>query len=312
MAALLLALFATPAAGQFPIRLAQEARFTKTAGAQTLGTLLPGAEVIPGKTSRASVEVAMEGWVRSASLGPMRRDGFDVAITKRPNETLHAAPDGPVIARVSPSVGFVTVESRGAWTRVKRHAWIDQKALLGPDGQPLVVLSGPDRALVAQRSSLVLVPGGEAIGSVDSGAPARMLARTGGWTRVQIDAWVPDSVLRSTDSRVLVGLSQAEVRADPARYVGQTVEWRLQFVAIQKADELRPEIPEGQSYLLTRGPLPEPGFVYVVVPSSRLALFQAVPALKELTIRGTIRAASTKFLPTPVLDLVEVVHGLGS
>jgi hypothetical protein len=111
---------------------------------------------------------------------------------------------------------------------------------------------------------------------------------------------------------VLVGLSQAEVRANPARYVGQVVEWRLQFVAVQKADELRPEIPEGQSYLLTRGPLPEPGFVYVVVPSSRVSQFQAIPALKELLIRGTIRSATTKYLPTPVLDLVEVVGGLGS
>jgi hypothetical protein len=90
------------------------------------------------------------------------------------------------------------------------------------------------------------------------------------------------------------------------------VEWRVQFVAIQKADELRPEIPEGQPYLLTRGPLPEPGFVYVVVPSNKVSQFEAVPALKELTIRGTIRAASTKYLPTPVIDLVEVVSGLGN
>jgi hypothetical protein len=101
------------------------------------------------------------------------------------------------------------------------------------------------------------------------------------------------------------------VRANPARYVGQLVEWRVQFIAVEKADELRPEIPEGQTYLLTRGPLPEPGFVYVVVSSSRVSQFQALPALKELVIRGTIRSATTKYLPTPVLDLVEVVAGLG-
>jgi hypothetical protein len=41
-----------------------------------------------------------------------------------------------------------------------------------------------------------------------------------------------------------------------------------------------------------------------------VAQFQAVPALRELTVRGTIRSATTKYLPTPVLDLVAVVAGL--
>lgn len=302
-------LFAAPVLARAQVRLAQEARFTKTPGSATLGTLVPGAEVTPGKTSKSFVEVALEGWLPSASLGPIQRDGFDVAIRKRPGETLRATPEGPLIARVTPNVGFSTVENRGAWTRVRRSAWIDQKALQTPSGQPI---AGPDRAQVTRTGDLAVVPGGPVIGSVDSGTYARMLSRTGGWTRVQIEGWLPDSALRATDSRVLVGLSQAEVRANPAKYVGQTVEWRLQFVAIQRADELRPEIPEGQTYLLTRGPLPEPGFVYVVVPSSRVSMFETIPALKEFTVRGTIRAASTKFLPTPVLDLIEVVSGLGS
>ena len=159
---------------------------------------------------------------------------------------------------------------------------------------------------------LAVVADGAPIGSMDSGAGVRILTRSAGWTRVQVEAWVPDSALRSTDNRILVGLSQAEVRANPTRYIGQMVEWRLQFVAIQRADELRPEIPQGQPYLLARGPLPEPGFVYVVLPSNMVQQFEAVPALKELTIRGTIRSASTKYLPTPVLDLVEVVAGLGN
>ncbi len=302
-------LFAAPVLAHAQVRLSQEARFTKTPGSARLGTLLPGAVVTTGKTSKAFVEVTIEAWVRSASLGPMQRDGFDAAIRKGPGETLHATPDGPVIARVIPNVGFVTVAKQADWTRVKRVAWIDQASLQTPAGQPV---AGPDRAEVTRKGDLAALPGGPVIGTVDSGTYARMLSRTGGWTRVQIEGWLPDSALRATDSRVLVGLSQAEVRANPAKYIGQTVEWRLQFVAIQRADELRPEIPEGQTYLLTRGPLPEPGFVYVVVPSSRVAMFTSVPALKELTVRGTIRAASTKFLPTPVLDLIEVVSGLGS
>ena len=79
----------------------------------------------------------------------------------------------------------------------------------------------------------------------------------------------------------MVGVTAAEVRAEPARFVGQTVEWRLQVIAVKQADELRSEMPPGQPYLLTRGPLPEPGFVYVTIPAARAAEFQALPPLQE-------------------------------
>ena len=44
-------------------------------------------------------------------------------------------------------------------------------------------------------------------------------------------------------------------------------------------------MPPGQPYLLTRGPLPEPGFVYVSIPAERVAEFQALPPLHELVLR---------------------------
>jgi hypothetical protein len=69
-------------------------------------------------------------------------------------------------------------------------------------------------------------------------------------------------------------------------------------------------MPPGQPYLLTRGPLPEPGFVYVTIPAGRAAEFQALPPLQELRLRVTIRAAHTKFLATPVAELVSVVSGM--
>jgi hypothetical protein len=299
-------LIPAPAAGQSTVQLQQEARFTKAPGAQTLGTLLPGAMVVPGRPQGTAVEVAFEGWIPTASLVARRRDSFDVATRKRPSENLRDQPDGTPVARVVPNVGFTRIETRGTWSHVRRTAWVDQKAIPAE-----AALTGADRAEVIRKVALAAQPEGRAVGSVDSGAGARVLARISGWTKVQLEMWVPDSSLRSTDTGVLLGVSRAEVRANPARYVGQLVEWRLQFVAVQKADELRPEIPEGQSYLLTRGPLPEPGFVYVVLPSSRVSEFRAVPALKELVIKGTIRSATTKYLPTPVLDLVEVVEGLG-
>jgi hypothetical protein len=300
-------------AAQGSVALSQDVRFTKTAGGQSLGTLLARAEVTPGRKSGAAVEVTFDGWLRSASLGPIKRDGFDVVVTRRPSETLRRTPEGDSIARVSTGAGFIKVEVRGDWTRVRRAAWIDQKALSASAAAATAAPSlppGTEGAEVLRRSPLAAAPGGATLGQLDSGTVTRILAHSGGWTRVQLEGWIPDSVVRVATAGVIIGVSQAEVRANPGKYVGQVVEWKVQFVALQKADELRPEIPEGRTYLLTRGPLPEPGFVYVIVPPDQVTAFEALPALKELTIRGTIRAVRTRYLPTPVLDLVRVMEGL--
>jgi len=128
--------------------------------------------------------------------------------------------------------------------------------------------------------------------------------------KVQLEGWIPADAVAVSDSAALLGISAAEVRAEPARFVGQTLEWRLQVIAVKTADELRSEMPPGQPYLLTRGPLPEPGFVYVIVPSSEVAAFQALPPLQEVVLRVAIRAARTRFLTTPVAELVSVVSGM--
>ncbi|MEO8636032.1 MAG: hypothetical protein ABI587_12210 [Gemmatimonadales bacterium] len=310
---LALVLCAHVVVAQGPVALSQDTRFTKTAGGVVLGTLVARAEVTPGRKSGTAVEVAFEGWIRTASLGPLNRDGFDVVVRRRPAEILRRTPEGDTLARVSSGTGFIKVESRGDWTRVRRTAWIGGKSLTAatvPSAVAAPLPAGTEGVELTRRAPLFTTPGGTRLGQIDSGTVTRALVHSGGWTRVQLEAWVPDSVLRSAAGGVIVGVSQAEVRANPGKYVGQVVEWKVQFVAIQKADELRPEIPEGRTYLLTRGPLPEPGFVYIIVPPEQVATFEALPPLKELTIRGTIRAVRTRYLPTPVLELVRVMEGL--
>ena len=305
----LLALAAASARAQSPATLSTPIDFTRQPGRTVLGTLLPGVVVTPGRTSGASVEVAFEGWIFSTSLGPMKREGFDVAVTKTDGENMRESPDGAVRARIKANAGFVSVETRGRWTRVRRTAWIDAKTLPAPSA---AVPLGPDAVEVTRQAPLLASAGGDTVGRADSGASARVLVRAGGWSRVAIEAWVPDSVLRATEGSVLRGVTVAEVRANQARYVGQEIEWRVQVVAVQKADELRPEIPAGRTYLLTRGPLPEPGFVYIVLPPERVTEFEAFPPLRELVVRGRLRATATRYLPTPVLDLISVTEGQGS
>ena len=169
----------------------------------------------------------------------------------------------------------------------------------------------PNAIELATQADLFVQPGNGPLGNLVAGAKGRVLGQSGEWVRVQFEGWVRASDLRPESGSATLGVSAAEVRADPARYVGKTLDWRLQLVSIQTADELRPEIPAGQPYLLMRGPLPEPGFVYVMLPRSAVDRFKALPPLAELTLRLTIRAARTRYLPTPVAELVAVVDSLG-
>ena len=164
-----------------------------------------------------------------------------------------------------------------------------------------------DRAEVARETAVYVAPEGGQYGTLQAGAPARVLGRSGGWTRVQVEGWVRGSDLKAASDGALSGITAAEVRSDPTKYVGRTVDWRVELIAVQAADELRPEMPRDQKYLLTRGPLPEPGFVYVTLSENQVAEFQALQALQELTLRVVIKAPRTRFLATPVVQLVSRV-----
>jgi hypothetical protein len=160
---------------------------------------------------------------------------------------------------------------------------------------------------LASESPLFVQPDNGQAGTLSAGTRGRVIGQSGDWVRLQLEGWVRASDLKASTEGVLVGVSAAEVRAEPDRFVGQTVDWRLQLVSVQVADELRPEMPAGQPYLLTRGPLPEPGFVYVMVPRAEVEKMRALPPLSELRLRVTIRAAKTRYLPTPVVEMVSVL-----
>lgn len=322
-----------------------ETRFYKSAGATSLGTVRPGVPMIVGTTQGDWTQLTIDGWIIDRSLGPTDREGFNVGVTPAAGENMRDSPGGKPIGFAVQGALFEKVESRGGWTHVRRTAWVQRAALRAPgavaasrtepspapvtlnlpvpeatprdtapkrpEPAPRVRVAPPpaDRRSVTRATDLLEKPEGKQLGALAPGTDVRVLARAGDWTRVQVEAWIRDTDLGPSRTDALTGVTAAEVRADPARYTGQQVEWRVQYIALRKADELRPEMPQGQSYLLARGPLPEAGFVYVMLSSDQLARFQEVEPLQEFTIRAVIRAATTKYLPNPVVELVEVVAG---
>lgn len=306
----------------------------RTPGGVTLARIPAPGDYPTGPTSGDWTRLTLDGWIFAPSVRAEKRDGFDVVVMPSGGENLRSAPNGPVIARLKYGALLARVEARGNWLHVKRGGWIARSALDAPvvavrkpappsttayqamaqkpDSAPRprassAVAASVDRVEVSRAAPLFLTPDGAQAGTLQPGTAARVLGRSGDWVRVQTEAWMHDADLQPPADGAMVGVSAAEVRANPDRYVGQTLDWRLQIVSIETADELRPELPVGQPYLLTRGPMPEPGFVYVSIPSSQVEQFRSLGPLSELTLRVRIRAARTRYLATPVAELVGIV-----
>ena len=287
-------------------------------------SLPAGAPVEIGETKGAWREVTVEGWITTSSTSPTRRDGYDLVVTPDQGENLRRSPNGELLGRAREGTLLERVGQRGKWTRVRREGWVprqavsrrqpDQGRAAAPPPAPATQLPKPaapvETAETVRETGLSGAPAGSAFGTLNSGTPARVTGRSGEWVRIQVDGWVREADLKRSEEGTLVGITAEEVRATPDRFVGQVLDWKLQLISVQNADELRTELPAGQPYLLTRGPLPEPGFVYVALPYDRVEEFRALPPLTELVLRLTLRAARTRYLNTPVAELVSVVSGM--
>lgn len=299
-----------------------------------------GAPVETGSAEDGWQQATVEGWIYTPSVSPTRREGFDLVVSETDGENLRESPNGPLVGRAREGTLLERVGEKGKWTRVRREGWVPDEAVKSPAkatprarasreratqrqgsapaaqaATPAAAASppaptGPDAYQTARETGLNATPGGPSVGTIQPGTPARVLSRSGEWARVRVEGWMREDDLLPDAGGTIVGVSAAEVRASPDRYVGKQVDWRLQVISVQVADDLRPEMEAGEPYLLTRGPLPEPGFVYVVIPPEQVARFRALSPLHEVVLRVTIKAARTRYLATPVTEMVSVVSGL--
>lgn len=150
------------------------------------------------------------------------------------------------------------------------------------------------------------VPSGDTTAVLAGGAPLTILARSGQWVRVRAEGWVHESDLRPVSTDVLVGVSGAEVRAQPERFEGRVLQWTVQLLAVRTSDGLRPEIPMGQRYILARGPLPEAGFVYVLLDDEHGEQIERLSPLAELVVLVRVKVGRDRYLGNPVVELIEM------
>jgi hypothetical protein len=282
---------------------------------EPLARVPEGTELLGGRTDGDWIEMTLEGWVWSASVQSQPRDGHDLRVTASGGENLRTEPNGAIIARLSRGTLLDEMDRQGNWVHVRRIGWMWSQSLerigaaAADAAQPIITAGADislDRAVTAQQAQLLKTPGGDERAVLAQDAPVRVLARSGDWVRVQTEGWIRETDLRPAAEGVLEGVTGAEVRASPSEFEGRLLQWTVQYLAIQEADELRSEIPVGQPYMLARGPLPEAGFVYVMIPQARLAEVERLAPLAQLVIIGRVRSARSRYLGNPIVELVDM------
>jgi len=306
---------------QFRVVRAENFRRSPTASAPILARMSPGALVHANPSGGNWLESSIEGWIWAASVQSTTSEGYDLRVVASEGENLREVPNGTILARVSRGTLLEEVGREDSWIRVRRTGfiWAESLESTGPRAAAVDTAIGSDaarsaadsairldRAVMSHDAPLVKVPEGDQAGSLVAGTPVKVVARSGEWVRVQTEGWVRESDVSAAADGVLAGVSGAEVRARPQEFEGRLLQWTLQYLSVQEADELRSEIPQGREYMLARGPLPEAGFVYVVLPPDWVEEVRRLAPVAQVVVIGRLRVARSRYLGNPVLDLVDM------
>lgn len=317
--ALLLALCFLPAAARAQdrarVNTEENFRLEPRGDATILARVRPGTEVTIASRRDGWSQVTLEGWIWARSVRAASNQEYDLVVSSSGGENLRSAPNGDVAARLETGTFLEEVSRDGGWLRVRRTAWMWGRSLdastgaaaapTAPAANAGAEAASLDRQSVATGAGLLTAPDGDTLGTLSDRSNARVVTRANGWARVLVEAWVREADLGPPEDSTLGGVTAAEVRGGGNAYVGRVLRWTVQVIAVQTADELRRDLPQGQAYLLARGPLPETGFVYVLLSAEQQRAIEALEPLTTVTILARVRTARSQYLGNPILDLLD-------
>src|SRR5256884_1663973 len=123
-----------------PLSLTAQARYRVTTdgawfyqepGGKRLARLARGAVLMGGETQGDWQGVILEGWIFTTSVGPTPRAGYDLAVTRAPEENLRSAPAGALIGKLPQGFLLTRVAegTSGRWLHVTRAGWVEKTDL---------------------------------------------------------------------------------------------------------------------------------------------------------------------------------------
>src|SRR2546428_4100699 len=132
-----------------------------------LARLARGAVVAGGDIKGEWIGVTLEGWIFGTSVGVTPRAGFDLAVTRAPEENLRAAPGGTIIAKLAEGFLLTKLGENGPWVHAARAGWVKRVAL-----EPVVVANS--RTADSDSEAARLTPGRRpgVPGGADTAGPA--------------------------------------------------------------------------------------------------------------------------------------------
>jgi hypothetical protein len=264
--------------------------------------------------------VGVHGWMWSESL---ERAGSAYRVSPE-SENLRAAPNGRILGQLVEGVGVRRIGEEGRWLQIELVGWLPESSVTRPTGEteadtarpapppPRPVEQEPAPAVAASAMGTLSrgvemrsAPEGGAVAQLPAETPIQVLESRAGWTRVRVDGWVPTSAVRAGS---LSEVDPDVVAAAPAgTFIGRTVRWTLEHVALQQADAWRPDFTPGEWYDLARVPGAGGRYVYLVIPERMLEEFRGMSPFRTLRIEGTVRTGQSALTGTPIVELTRLL-----
>jgi len=270
------------------------------------GRLLSG--MVLEELGRATdwVEVRRVGWIRGGSVeaagpsvpGPPAAPAAPVGQPSGPPAATAPAPaaappPAAPLAATTPPITLPPAPPPGGAGGLPSDGWLRSGEL----GVP--ILSAPD---------------GDTLGRSGPGSDLRVVSREGSWARVQLEGWIwvpgldigADPAIDATS--VLTDVRAADLTREYERYRGRLVQIELQYISLERAEQIRPDFYEGEPFLLTRSMDGDRFFVYVAVPPESMATVGTLAPLDRIRVVARVRAGAAAFTGSPILDLMELTR----
>ncbi len=155
--------------------------------------------------------------------------------------------------------------------------------------------------------NLLAAPEGDTVAIVDAMTPPTVVETVDGWARVRVEGWVRRASGDTATSPPPGQIRLSQLRAEPNRFQGQRVRWRVQYLGTERADELRPDIPLDHAFALLRDPGGEPGFVYAILSAEHAGRLATLAPLQRIEVVGTVVTGRSELTGHPIIDLIEIL-----
>lgn len=266
-------------------------------------------------TARDSwMQFNLEGWVWEASLQLADRGDFELVVSALEGENIRDRPQGTIIGRLENGTLLESVERNGGWVRVERKVWIWAQSVdmtnddIEVERSDLGTGGGTIEWLTLGEGSLPILdgPNGDTLFRALPRATLGVLAREGNWAKVTVNGWIwaPEFSQDLMELPVIVDVEMGELGQRPEELEGRFLQWNLQFISMEEADEIRSDFYQNEKFLVTRLVESEDSFIYVTVSPDLIEEVSFLNPLDHFRVVGRLRTSSEKLTEVPILELI--------